>query len=158
MGSFLSRSFYLSMLCPSYPSSHTPTYLLGTCTTNLCLSIQTRNLFEIPRIEMDTGRRGLSQVLGRMSNVARERAPIAAEFEDCSQRFDRLSSVMEANELTWEPYQILLNNYRSRLATWGSDTGARSRTIDYTLRKSSRLQSQALDLLEHLHESLQNSM
>lgn len=82
-------------------------------------------------MEMDTGRRGLSQVLGLMSNVARERAPIAAEFEDCSQRFDRLSSVMEANELTWEPYQILLNNYRSRLAIWGSDTGARSRTIDY---------------------------
>jgi len=146
------------MVCPSCPWSHTPTYLLGTCTTNLCPSIPNRNLFEIPRIEMDTGRRGLSQVLGRMSNVARERAPIAAEFEDCSQRFDRLSSVMEANELTWEPYQILLNNYRSRLATWGSDTGARSRTIDYTLRKSSRLQSQALDLLEHLHESLQNSM
>jgi hypothetical protein len=112
----------------------------------------------MPPIEMDTGRRGLSQVLSRMSNAARERAPVAAEFEDCSQRFDRLSSVMEANELTWEPYQILLNDYRSRLATWGSDTGARSRTIDYTLRKSSRLQSQALDLLEHLHESLQNSM
>lgn len=158
MGSFLSRSFYHLMVYPSCPSSHTPTYLLGTCTRNLCLSIQNRNLFEIPRIEMDTGRRGLGQVLGRMSNVARERAPIAAEFEDCSQRFDRLSSVMEANELTWEPYQILLNNYRSRLATWGSDTGARSRTIDYTLRKSSRLQSQALDLLEHLHESLQNGM
>ena len=107
---------------------------------------------------MDAVRRDLSQVLGRIGNVARERAPVAAEFEYCSQRFDRLSTVMEANELTWEPYQILLNDYRSRLATWGSDTGARSRTIDYTLRKSSRLQSQALELLEHLHGRLQNSM
>jgi hypothetical protein len=106
---------------------------------------------------MEAGRMGLSQVNSRMSNVARERAALAAEFEDCTQRFDRLSAVMDADELTWERYQILLNDYRSRLATWGTDTGARSRTIDYTLRKSFRLRSRTLELLEHLHESLQNS-
>jgi hypothetical protein len=100
---------------------------------------------------------GVSQVPSRMSNLARERAPVAAEFEDCTQRFNRLNQVMEANEQVWEPYQMLLNDYRSRLAIWGTDTGAKSRTIDHTLRKSSHLQSQVLDLLEHLHESLQNS-
>lgn len=107
---------------------------------------------------MVTGKtQALGQVLNRMSNVARERAPIAAEFEDCSQRFDRLNAVMEANESTWDPYQMLLNDYRSRFMVWGHDTGAQSRTIDYTLRKSNRLQSKALYILEHLQESLQNS-
>ena len=89
--------------------------------------------------------------------AAREKAPVAAEFESCTERFDRLNIVMEANETTWEPYHILLNDYRSRLATWGIDTGASSRTIDHTLRKASRLKGHTLDILEELHASLQNS-
>lgn len=92
---------------------------------------------------MDTVLEGLGQPLNW--NAARERTPVAAEYEDCTQRFDMLNSVMEANESTWEPYQNLLNDYRSRLTTWGVDTGARSRTIDHTLRKSSRLANQVLE-------------
>jgi glucuronate isomerase len=105
--------------------------------------------------KMETRKEGLSQVLNRISNAARDRAPLAAEFEDCTQRFDRLGSVMEADESTWEPYQALLNDYRTRLSIWGTEVG--SVTIDHTLRKSSHLRSQTLELLEHLQETLQNS-
>jgi hypothetical protein len=104
---------------------------------------------------METRQEGLSRALNRISNAARDRAPLAAEFEDCTQRFDRLGSVMEADESTWEPYQALLNDYRTRLSIWGTEVG--SIMIDYTLRKSSQLRSQTLELLEHLHETLQNS-
>jgi hypothetical protein len=114
------------------------------------MSVAQDKMQEIQRV-------GVSEVPSRMSNVARERAPIAAEFEDCTQRFDRLNQVMEVNEQVWEPYQMLLNDYRSRLTIWGTDTGAKSRTIDHTLRKSSPLQLQALRLLDHLRESLQDS-
>lgn len=87
----------------------------------------------------------------------REKALLAALFEDCLQAFLQLTSATKVN-LRWNLcYSRVKDNY-SRLSVWGNETGASSRhldrSLDYKLRKSSRLQIKTAELLGDLHATL----
>lgn len=87
---------------------------------------------------------------------ARRQTPIAAEFEDCVQLFYQLSSAMEADNATWEGSDAAINDLFSRFKAWGNDTRASSRSLDYTLRKASRLRDQVLELLKPFKIEIQS--
>lgn len=87
---------------------------------------------------------------------ARRQTPIAAEFEDCVQLFYQLSSAMEADNATWEGSDAAINDLLSRFKAWGNDTRASSRSLDYTLRKASRLRDQVLELLKPFKIEIQS--
>lgn len=85
----------------------------------------------------------------------RDRAPIAAEFEECMQLFQSLRSAFEANPLTWKTYHLVLGDHHDALAAWGTETGATSYVLDHALRKSSNLQEHVLVLLQDFSSDLQ---
>lgn len=87
----------------------------------------------------------------------RDRAPIAAEFEECTQLFQSLCSAFEANPLTWKSYHMLIGEHRDALAAWGAETGATSYLLDHALRKSSSLQQHVIELLQDFSSDLQKS-
>lgn len=87
----------------------------------------------------------------------RDRAILAAIYEDCIQAFLQLTSAVEAN-LDWKQTVQSLNDSYSRLSEWGHETGASSRqlelSLDYSLRKSTRLHTKTAELLGELHSAL----
>src|SRR3954454_11279450 len=87
---------------------------------------------------------------------ARRQTPIAAEFEDCVQLFHQLCSAMEADAATWEGSDTPLKDLFSKFKAWGNDTRASSRSLDYTLRKASRLRDQVLELLKPFKVEVQS--
>lgn len=86
-----------------------------------------------------------------------DRAPIAAEFEECSQLFQLLCSAIEANPRIWKAYHLTVVDHRDALAAWGAETGATSYVLDHALRKSSTLQQHVLELLQDCSGDLQRS-
>ncbi|MCJ1381135.1 hypothetical protein MMC17_004244 [Xylographa soralifera] len=84
------------------------------------------------------------------SNYAYKIAPIAAVFEDCLQYFEQSCTIMESNPDAWEFRYPLINGCFSRFREWGHATKAPSRSLDYALRKSSRLQETTRSLLDDL--------
>jgi hypothetical protein len=87
----------------------------------------------------------------------RDWAPIAAEFEECTQLFQLLCSAFEANPRHWKSYLVVLAGDRDVLASWGAETGATSYVLDHALRKNAELQEHALQLLRDLSSELQKS-
>lgn len=87
----------------------------------------------------------------------RDRAPIAAEFEECTQLFQSLCSAFEANPLAWKTYHLLIGGQRDALAAWGAETDATSYLLDHALRKSSSLQRHVVEVLQDLSSNLQRS-
>lgn len=96
-------------------------------------------------------------------------APIATHFDDCQESFRKLSTTMKnqdcfegcqesfsqlstttSNRETQQPSSISLDGFYSRFRQWGLVTGASNRSLDYALRKSSRLQDSTIDLLKDL--------
>lgn len=86
-----------------------------------------------------------------------DRAPVAAEFEECSQLFEVLCSAIEANPRIWKAYHLTVVDHRDALAAWGAETGATSYVLDHALRKSSSLQDHVLELLQDCSGDLQRS-
>ena len=86
-----------------------------------------------------------------------DRAPVAAEFEECSQLFEVLCSAIEANPRIWKAYYLTVVDHRDALAAWGAETGATSYVLDHALRKSSSLQDHVLELLQDCSGDLQRS-
>lgn len=86
-----------------------------------------------------------------------DRAPLAAEFEECSQLFEVLCSAIEANPRIWKAYHLTVVDHRDALAAWGAETGATSYVLDHALRKSSSLQDHVLELLQDCSGDLQRS-
>ena len=86
-----------------------------------------------------------------------DRAPLAAEFEECSQLFEVLCSAIEANPRIWKAYHLTVVDHRDALAAWGAETGATSYVLDHALRKSSSLQHHVLELLQDCSGDLQRS-
>lgn len=100
----------------------------------------------------------------------RARAPIAGQFEDCVQVFDKLASALEACRRGIDEWfnkrqhpgakqQLrdtftLLDEAVTKFKTWDRDLGASSRSLDHALRGSDRMTTQTLALLEELHEVL----
>lgn len=87
----------------------------------------------------------------------RDRAPIAAEFEECTQLFQSLCSAFEANPQNWNTCHAVLSDDRDVLAAWGADIGATSYVLDHALRKALRLQEHVHQLLQDLSSELQKS-
>jgi hypothetical protein len=82
-------------------------------------------------------------------------APVAAKFEDCHNGFSKLCA-----RLRDSPSKIstLADDNFAKFLAWGNDTGAVTRSLDHTLRKSSDLREVTLDLLKDLHMTILDGM
>jgi hypothetical protein len=102
----------------------------------------------------------MTQVGPRLRNYEmsmRDRAPIAAEFEECTQLFQSLCSAFEANPGAWKTYHLVIGGQRDALAAWAAETNATSYLLDHALRKSSGLQRHLVEVLQDLSSDLQKS-
>lgn len=86
----------------------------------------------------------------------REKAPLAAQFEDCAQAVKQIHTAISAdsescavNETSLRP---MIERCLGRLTTWGHDTGASSRVLDHSLRRASKPRSNTMMLLKELHK------
>lgn len=84
-------------------------------------------------------------------------APIAAHFEYCLQYFERLSASLESRPSGGNYIYSTVDGCLSEFRIWGNDTGAPEGLLDHALRKSSRLQKAAKDLLIDLYSTLRAS-
>ena len=100
----------------------------------------------------------------------RARAPIAGQYEDCIQAFDKLSSALKACRMRFENAETkkeyakakkqleetfnLTDEGMTKLQVWDNDLGASSQALDHALRGSSRLSTTAIGHLVELHEVL----
>lgn len=84
-------------------------------------------------------------------------APIAAHFENCLQYFERLSASLESRPFGEKYIYSTVDGCLSEFRIWGNDTGAPEGLLDHALRKSSRLQKAAKDLLMDLLSTLRSS-
>jgi hypothetical protein len=76
-------------------------------------------------------------------------APLAAKFESCKQAFETICiAIAPSNSNSVE------DSFGKFLA-WGNDTGASTRSLDRTLRKTSSLSEVTEDLLMGLYSKLQ---
>ena len=91
----------------------------------------------------------------KLRNLA-EAAPVAAKFEDCRNCFNKLCAALRSH---WPPAisTLAADNFAKVLA-WGNDTGAATRSLDHTLRKSTDLKEMTLDLLKDLHLTILDGM
>lgn len=103
----------------------------------------------------------------------RTRAPVAAQFEDCTQAFVRLSDSLTADSDNFHPalddpttkngteatpLHERAQHFRRTFSAWGNDSGASSRTLDHALKESPSLMRQTMYLLEDLYSTLERSM
>jgi hypothetical protein len=79
-------------------------------------------------------------------------APLAAKFESCKQAFESFCIVTRS--ITLSDANAVENSFGKFLA-WGNDSGASARSIDRTLRKTSRLSEMTDELLMSLYSKLQ---
>ncbi|KAK1835681.1 transcription activator GutR [Podospora conica] len=87
-------------------------------------------------------------------HVWRAKAPLAAEFEDCTQSSIRLTDALQANRPHLNKLRDLGQECKDRLAFWGENSGATTRTLDYNLKCSPMLVQQTLTLLDDLNKAL----
>ncbi|KAK0701724.1 hypothetical protein B0T26DRAFT_660161 [Lasiosphaeria miniovina] len=93
----------------------------------------------------------------------RAKAPLAAQFEDCTQAIRQLHTALNAElwaskeevsleqqeaEAKKKALRTLVDRCLARLIAWGHDTGAVSRLLDHSLRRASKPRSSALTLLK----------
>lgn len=83
-------------------------------------------------------------------------APIAAEYEDCQDCFSRLHDALKEHPSLFD--LDLAEENLAKFLSWGNETGAMSRSLDHSLRKSSTLQKKTLELLSILHSTLEEGM
>lgn len=76
-----------------------------------------------------------------------------AEQSNEDGELDTLKEEKEAEEKK-QSLRILIERCRKRLITWGHDTGASSRRLDHSLRKSLKLRSNTLELLQDIFRLL----
>ena len=88
---------------------------------------------------------------------ARGIAPIAAHFENCLQHFERLCATLNSRQYGGKHMYSAVDGCLSDFRIWGNDTGAPDGLLDHALRKSSRLQKAAKDLLIDLLSTLHTS-
>ena len=90
----------------------------------------------------------------KLRSVA-EAAPVAAKFEDCHNGFYKLCGKLKDSH---SKISMLANDNFARFLAWGNDTGAATRSLDHTLRKSSDLKEMTLDLLKDLYVTILDGM
>lgn len=106
---------------------------------------------------MGFGKETMSAARKRENDQAFGIAPIAAHFENCLQYFERLSASLESRPFGEKDIYSTVDGCLSEFRMWGNDTGAPEGLLDHALRKSSRLQQAAKDLLIDLLSTLRTS-
>lgn len=89
-----------------------------------------------------------------VADVRRAKAPLAAQFEDCVQASIRLTDALQANRPRLNKLRHLGQECKDRLAFWGENSGATTRTLDYNLKCSPTLVQQTRALLNDLNQAL----
>lgn len=89
-----------------------------------------------------------------VKRVRRAKAPLAAQFEDCVQASIRLTDALQANRPRFNKLRDLGQECKDRLAFWGENSGATTRTLDYNLKCSPALVHQTQALLDDLNQAL----
>lgn len=89
-----------------------------------------------------------------VKRVRRAKAPLAAQFEDCVQASIRLTDALQANRPRFNKLRDLGQECKDRLAFWGENSGATTRTLDYNLKCSPALVQQTQALLDDLNQAL----
>ena len=89
-----------------------------------------------------------------VKHVRRAKAPLAAQFEDCVQASIRLTDALQANRPRLNKLRDLGQECKDRLAFWGENSGATTRTLDYNLKCSPALVHQTQALLDDLNTAL----
>jgi hypothetical protein len=86
----------------------------------------------------------------------RKKGPLAAQFEDCGQHMRKLYAAMDADPEVSEKSAIygLAERCHSGLISWGHDSGASSRILDHTLRRSLRPRENTERLLTELQDNI----
>lgn len=84
----------------------------------------------------------------------REKAPVAAQFEDCFQAFQQLSDSILVNRSDLSLYAIS-KDCALRFKLWGDDSGASSRALDHGLANSPVVRAQTQRLLTDLNQILE---
>jgi hypothetical protein len=87
----------------------------------------------------------------------RAKAPVAAHYEDCFQALLWLCSFLDANRADAKQAAanaLIAENCMGRLRSWGGDSGASSRVLDYALKVSSKPRRQTLRLLSELDTAI----
>lgn len=107
-------------------------------------------------LTMGLEKQSTSAAYGRENDQAYGIAPVAAHFENCLQYFERLSASLESRPSEGNIYSTV-DGCLSEFRIWGNDTGAPEGLLDHALRKSSRLQKAAKDLLIDLYSTLRTS-
>lgn len=79
----------------------------------------------------------------------RQKALVAAQFEDCVQALQQLCDSLQVNQSDSGIYRAS-KICVIRFKLWGDASGASSRTLDYALRGSPLLRKQTLRLLGEL--------
>ncbi|KAK0738770.1 hypothetical protein B0T18DRAFT_433523 [Schizothecium vesticola] len=86
----------------------------------------------------------------------REKAPLAAQFEDCAQAVKQIHTAIsadpESSAVQETSLRPMIERCLGRLTTWGHDTGASSRVLDHSLRRASKPRSNTMMLLKELHK------
>ncbi|KAH8881847.1 hypothetical protein GQ53DRAFT_886470 [Thozetella sp. PMI_491] len=89
------------------------------------------------------------------SRDLRAKAPVAAQFEDCCQDFLRLSDALQSNRPEATQLHGLTRDCELMLKTWGGESGASSKALDYALKCSATIMEQTHGLLVELHSTLE---
>ncbi|KAH7028080.1 uncharacterized protein B0I36DRAFT_146973 [Microdochium trichocladiopsis] len=106
---------------------------------------------------MDTARtrKGLLKRLEEARGL-RARAPIAAQFEDCSQAVQRLSGSLMVLDSDSDVHR-LARDCAIRLNVWGHGSGASSRALDYSLKECPGIRQHTLNLLNDLNQCVETA-
>lgn len=85
--------------------------------------------------------------------AGRQKAIIAARFEECQQDFNRLCARLDRHFPDTKAKS--LSDCLGSFVAWGSETGANDQTLDYKLRKANDMQEMVVELLTQLHEVIE---
>ncbi|KAK0663014.1 hypothetical protein QBC41DRAFT_259930 [Cercophora samala] len=112
-------------------------------------------MMEIPARHKASGWKA-QRVRARESQEVRAKAPLAAQFEDCTQALRQLQTAIDADP-SLDNLRDIADRCLDQLKAWGLNTGATSRRLDHSLRRAKDLQSNTLMLLKELHELIVNA-
>jgi len=84
----------------------------------------------------------------------RAKAPLAAQFDDCLQDSDRLRGALQDNRAHSKKLRDLAILVNDKLKSWGDQSGASSRLLDYSLKCVPTVAQRTSSLLTELRKAL----
>jgi hypothetical protein len=93
---------------------------------------------------------GKSKRRGRMIGT---KAVIAANYENCLQKLERLVASMSHHLSQSEA--LAFDDLLGDLTSWGGENGAQDQSLDYRLRNSKDLHDSVVEMLKELQDNLE---